>query len=129
MSGMVSFYSPREHCIINGEMSRNLRSLTENDPQRKDKLFVVLYMELGNFVIAEWLGKPRDVFVDVMNLGKSLGNFTRGKADELRRRLFAPFSCDETSRFIAENESDYLHGRQDGNEEEKERCERVVRGE
>jgi len=129
MSGMVSFYSPQEHVIIGGEITPFLRRLVEHDPQRKDKLFVVLYSQLGNFVIAEWLAGPKDIFVDVMNLGKSLGNFTHKKAEELRRRLFSPVTCDETSDFIAQNESDYLHSRQDGNEEETERWERVARGE
>ena len=105
------------------------KRLVAGDPKRKDKLFVVRYNLHGTFVIAEWLAKPRDVFVDVMNLGHSLANFTREKAQELRHRLFAPVTAEETSRFIHQSESDYHHMRQDDNSEEWEREERIAKGE
>jgi len=129
MLGMVSHYNHKEHTILGGEITPFLRRLTEHDPQRKGKLFLVHYKNIGSFVIAEWLTRPRDIFIDVLNLGSSLGNFTREKANELRHRLFAPITHAETSRYITEADSGYYHGRQDDNELEKERLERISRGE
>jgi hypothetical protein len=101
----------------------------EGSRERKNKLFLVRYNKLGVFCICEWLGKPKDVFVDVMNLGKSLGNFGRKKAYELRQRLFAPVTADMTREAIVKTDSDYYHNLQDENAEETERQERVVKGE
>lgn len=129
MLGMVSFYNSDEHRIIDCELSKFCARLVEGDSNRKDKLFVVRYNKLGVFCICEWLAKPRDIFVDVMNLGGSLANFTRKKANELRHRLFAPISAEETSEHIASGDSDYHHMRQDWNEEETERWERCAMGE
>jgi len=126
MLGMVSNYSPNEHAIMGGEINSYVKRINK---EYGKKLFVVRYLRYGTFVIAEWLAKPRDVFVDVMNLGKSLSNFNREKANELRHRLFAPVTCGETSEGIAEEESRYLHERQDENAEEQERLERCSRGE
>jgi len=129
MLGLVSNYNSVEHTIIGGEISEWINRLVEGDPQRKGRLFAVRYNELGVFVIAEWLGKPKDVFVDVMNLGKSLGNFGHKAAQELRKRLFDPLTAEETSRAIVGADSDYHHNLQDEDMEETERQERVAIGE
>uniref|UniRef100_A0A6M3LGH6 Uncharacterized protein n=1 Tax=viral metagenome TaxID=1070528 RepID=A0A6M3LGH6_9ZZZZ len=129
MLGMVSFYNPDEHSIIPGALSEFCKRLVENDPKRKGKLFVVRYNKLGVFVIAEWLAKPKDVFVDIMNLGKSLSSFTRDKASELRHRLFAPITAAETDRLTAGADSDYHHEMQDFNESETERLAKCEIGE
>lgn len=130
MLGMVSNYNPDEHTIIEGGgIALWLKQLVEGDPQRKGRLFLVRYNKLEVFVIAEWLGLPRDVFVDVMNLGKSLGNFGQKEAQELRRRLFAPVTAEETARMIRQNDSDYYHNLNDEDLEETERQELVSRGE
>ncbi len=126
---MVSTYSLDEHTIIDGELSRYITRLTEGDPLRRNHLFVVRYNKLGVFVIAEWLAKPRDIFIDVLNLGSSLQSFTRKKANELKTRLFAPLTAEGTNQQVAQAESDYHHGLQDENEEETERWERLARGE
>jgi hypothetical protein len=129
MNGLVSFYNSDEHTIIKGELAAFCERLVSSDHRHKGKLFVVRYNKLGSFVIAEWLTKPMDVFVDVMNLGKSLSNFTREKAHELRHRLFSPITAEETSRFIQRGDSDYHHMRQDENEEEQERWDKCAIGE
>jgi len=129
MLGMATNYNSDEHSIIGGDITDFLCRLVENDSQKEGKLFVVRYNKNGVFVIAEWLGRPKDVFVDVMNLGKSLSNFTRQKASELRQRLFAPLTAEETSKQIAMAESNYFHRRQDENEEEEERLQKCARGE
>lgn len=129
MLGLVSNYNSNDHTLIGGELALWVNRLVENDRVRKGKLFVLRYNKLGVFVIAEWLAGPKDIFVDVMNLGKSLGNFGREEAQELRKRLFNPLGPEETSRAVAQADSDYYHNLQDEDAEETERQELVARGE
>lgn len=129
MLGLVSNYNSAEHTVIGGELGRWVATLTDGDPQRKNKLFVIRYIKLGVFVIAEWLGRPKDVFVDVFHVGKSLGSFGAKEALELKRRLFAPVTAEDTKRAIIESESGYHHNLQDEDMEETERQERVAIGE
>lgn len=129
MLGLVSFYNTKEHTIIGGDIADFCKRLVEHTPQRAGRLFVVRYNKLGTFVIAEWLAKPKDIFVDVMNLGKSLANFDRKKAHELRQRIFKPLTAEGTVRQMAAADSNYHHFRQDENSEEWERQEKVARGE
>ncbi len=129
MLGLVSNYSTDEHTILGGDLSRWLNKLMEGDPTRKDRLFLLRYNKLGVFCICEWLGKPKDVFVDVMNLGKFLGNFNREKANELRHRLFAPLTAEDTCQMVAQTESDYHHNLNNEDLEESERQERIAIGE
>lgn len=130
MLGLVSLYNVDEHTIIDGSgLPEWLKRLVEGDPQRKDCLFLLRYNELEVFCICEWVGGGNDTFVDVLNLGKSLGNFGQQKAQELRRRLFAPVTAEETSREITRNDSDFYHNLHDEDMGETERQERVAIGE
>lgn len=129
MLGLVSDYSSDEHTIVGGELSHWLKNLMEGDPQRKDRLFLLRYNQLEVFCICEWLGKPKDVFVDVMNLGKTIQSFTYVKAQELRKRLFDPLTAEETCQGISQADSDYHHNLQDEDSEESERRERIAMGE
>lgn len=129
MLGLVSHYNTTEHTIVGGELSEWLKRLIEGDPQREGRLFLVRYNKLGVFCICEWLAKPKSVFVDVMNLKKSPGNFGSQEALELKRRLFGSLSAEETSRAIIQADSDYHHTLQDEDMEETERQERVAIGE
>lgn len=119
---MVSFYNPKEHSLIGGDINAFVRRLDE-------KLFVVRYNEIGSFCICRWLAGENDIFVDVINLGGSLANFTRKTADELRQQTFSPLSASMVTRKSAEAESDYLHWRQDFNDEQKELEAIKMRGE
>lgn len=130
MLGMVSLYLSEEHTIINGSgIPEWLEQLVKGDPRRKNRLFLLRYNKLGVFCICEWVGGGNDTFVDVMNLGKSLGNFRKKEAQELRQRLFAPVSAEETSRAIIGADSDYYHNLHDEDMEETERQQRVAIGE
>ena len=129
MLGLVSLYNTDEHTILGGELSEWLKRLVEGDPQRGGCLFLIRYNKLGVYCICEWVGGGRDTFADVLNLGESLGNFSRQKAQELKQRLFNPLSAEETSREIIRNDSDYFHNLQDEDSEETERQERVAIGE
>jgi hypothetical protein len=128
MIGMVTHYNTKEHTIVGGEINDFCnRIVASSDGKRK--LFVVHYNLIGVFVIAEWVGKVGDVFVDVMNLGNSMANFTREKAKELQKRVLAPDTCRATEVMLKSAESDHLHQMQDENAEEQERLQRVARGE
>lgn len=129
MLGLVSNYNSQEHTLIEGELSSWLNRLIGGDSKRKNKLFLVRYNKLAVYCICEWLAGPKDVFIDVLNLGKSLGNFGRQQAQELKRRLFCPVTAEETAQAIIGNDSDYYHNLQDEDAEESERQERVAIGE
>jgi hypothetical protein len=129
MLGMVTHYRVSEHTIIGGEIGDFCSRIVEGDPTRKGKIFVVRYNKIGVFVIAEWIGEVGDVFVDVMNLGDSLANFNKGKANELRKRMLSPATCKETELAMLNAESSYHHMLQDENEEEKDRLARIAVGE
>lgn len=126
MLGMISNYSKDKHTKVGGEINAYVSRLAKESGR---DLAVICYEKLEVFCIVEWMSPNRDVFIDTMNLGKSLANFTRAKATELRHRLFAPVTCQETSEFISKGDSDYHHERQDGNAEEGERLAKVSRGE
>lgn len=129
MLGMISVYLPEEHTIICGELSEWLGRLIKGNLRREGCLFVLRYNKLGVFCICEWTDNNRDTFSDVLNLGKSLANFEYKQAQELRKRLFAPVTAEETSRTIVRADSDYYHNLQDEDMEETERQERVALGE
>lgn len=130
MLGMVSLYLSEEHTIIDGSgIPEWLKQLVKGNPQREGCLFLVRYNKLEVFCICEWIGGGNDTFVDVMNLGKSLGNFDRKQSQELRRRLFAPLTAEDTSKALIRTDSDFYHNLQDEDAEETERNERVAIGE
>lgn len=128
MLNMVSNYSLDEHTIIPTDLAQWCNRMVEGDPLREGKFFTIRYNKLGVFVLAEWLDEPRRGFVDVMNLGNSIG-ISQEKAGELRRRILAPLTAEETVLQTVQADSDYHHGLQDENEEETERWSRVARGE
>ena len=129
MLGMVTHYSASEHAIIGGDIGAFCSRIVEGDAKRKGKIFVVRYNKLGVFVICEWIGRVGDAFVDVMNLGNTLVNFNRVKADELKHRMLAPATCKETETSMLNAESDFHHQLQDDNSEEQDRLARMAVGE
>ena len=64
MLGLVSNYDSTKHTIIGGDISEWVNRLVKGDPQREGRFVIIRYNELGVFVIAEWLGRPKDVFVE-----------------------------------------------------------------
>jgi len=126
MLGMTSKFNHKEHTFVGGDIGAYIKRLGKEHDRH---LAVIRYKKLGVFCIIEFLTPQRNVFVDSMNLGKSLGNFNRVKSVELRMRLFRPLTARETSVSIANAESDYYHRRQDENEQETERWARIKMGE
>lgn len=130
MLGMISVFTSAEHTIINGSgIPEFLIRLVEGDSRRGGRLFLLRYNKLGVFCICEWTDNHKDTFTDVLNLGKSLGNFGQKESAELRRRLFAPVTAEVTSKAIIGADSDYYHNLQDEDAEETERQERIAIGE
>ena len=127
MLGMVTHYNNKEHAIVGGDIGDFCSRIVEGDSSRK--IFVVRYNKIGVFVIAEWIGRVGDSFVDVMNLGDSLSNFDRTKADELKSRMLAPATCKETELAMLNAESDFHHNLQEDNAEEQDRLARIAVGE
>lgn len=126
MIGRASIFNCSEHTFIGGEIGHYISRLAKESGR---DLAVIRYEKLGVFCIIEFLSPKRDIFVDVKNLGDSLANFGRAAARELKQRLFKPVTGEQTCRFSAEIESNYLHGRQDDNSEALEWDERTKRGE
>jgi hypothetical protein len=125
MLGQVSVFDKEKHVIIKGDLSDWCEKLVKNTNESNRELFVVHYVKIGSFVIAEWAAPNHLVFTDVINLGNSLANFTKEKADELRKRLFAPVTTYESLEYSTQAESDYHHQMQDDCEAEKERLREV----
>jgi hypothetical protein len=126
MLGSVSIFNSDKHTLIGGDIGDFIGRLAERS---RRELRVIRYNELGVFCIIEFLSPKHDVFLDTMNLGESLANFDHSRREELERRLFRPITCDETSRLVAQGESDFHHMKQDENEEEHERMARIALGE
>jgi len=126
MIGMTSVFDADKHSRIGGEIGAFIDRLSS---QTHRHFGVIRYNELGVFCIIEYLSPNRDVFVDTMNLGDSLANFTRAKANELQQRVFAPLTCRETSEALEKADSDFHHLRQSWNDEEQERLEKCAIGE
>jgi hypothetical protein len=126
MVGMTSIFDSDQHSFIGGEIGAYILRLAKKTGR---DFAVIRYHELGVFCIIEFISPLRDVFVDTMNLGKSLANFDRKRADELQQRIFAPITADDIVAGSAEADSEYHHLRQDWNAEEQVRLEKCARGE
>jgi len=112
MFGLACHYDPRQHRILeSGILAWCKRQVS--DPYLKERLFTYYHRLEHTFVIALWLNQPKRWFVDVLNMGYSLGNFNRHLAEGLRRRLLAPLSTSDIRRQLRNAESDHLHKLQD----------------
>lgn len=126
MLGSVSTYQRHHHTFVGGEFGAFVKRLAKRSGRDLD---VVKYENVGTFCVVEFLSPNRDVFIDIMNLGRQSPNSNFPDGQELLRRIFKPVTADETSRFLSESDSDYHHQRQDWNEEEHECEARLAKGE
>jgi hypothetical protein len=100
------------------------------EPLLAKNLFWYRHNEHGTFVVAEWIGRPYLYYIDKINLGKrGMQGLTKEKFDEFLRRALNPLSAQEMERITAEEEYKFLMMQQEENELEKERLEKVARGE
>lgn len=120
-------YNPKQHHIISGG---ELIAWCKREAPAKDtkRLFLYRHRVHGTFVIAMWASdRALGVFTDFLNLGYSLNNFDRKKAQEYLRRLYAPTSAPEMARTINQTSRNYDTIRQDEDAEERERIEKRQR--
>ncbi|MHC4890451.1 MAG: hypothetical protein ACYTEO_13420 [Planctomycetota bacterium] len=114
MLGVACHYSAEQHTLLKPEL---LKWCIDNTGDKQ--LFVYRQNQVGTFVIGRWLDHPRRWFVDVLNLGHSLSNFTRELAQELVRRITRPITAEATSRRLRETASDQRHTWEHPNESVK----------
>ncbi len=115
MLGMACFYTPQQHQLLEPPLLDWCRNQTSDEVLKK-RLFVYRQLQVGTFVIAQWLDRAKGLFVDTLNLGNSLSNFSREKAQELRRRLLAPVSSSDTKDMMSTVNSNFTHTQQETNE-------------
>ena len=99
-------YDPQQHEVIRPEILDWCKRQASKEDLRSE-LFMYRHRKYKTFVIARWLGHPHGLFTDLLNLGESLANFTRAKAQEFLRRTLCPLTATETSRAISNCDSDF----------------------
>ena len=114
MLGAACQYKPQQHLLLEPKFLEWCKEQI-TDESVSCQLFVYRQMQEGTFVIGRWIDKPFGLFVDLINLGGSLGNFTREIAHEFRRRLLAPVTADRTCRQMTEFNSQWHSNQEEKN--------------
>lgn len=99
-------YDPNQHQIIHPELGEWVKRQVA--PADKERFFVYFHKIHKTFVIARWAQDKFGVFTDFLNLGHSLANFTREKAQELRERLYAPVGVQAMQKAVAQATRDQV---------------------
>jgi len=100
------------------------------EPLLAKNLFYYRHNIHGNFVVAEWIGRPKLYYIDKINLGKKgLANLTREEYDKFLRRSLEPMTAQEVMQMTNDEEYKFLTMQQEDQAEEKERLEKIARGE
>jgi hypothetical protein len=118
MLGTSCPYRSDQHRIIHPELERWVKRQV-SDPKLRDSLFVYHHLQVGTFVIAQWT-VPDRWFVDVLNLGSSLANFDRGRAEMFKITFLQPVGKRQLGRALGQGYMGHLRGLQQQNDEEKE---------
>jgi hypothetical protein len=124
MMGLAAHFTPGEHTLITPPMLGWIRRNVP--PERSEKMFMYFSHRYGNFVVGEWLNRAGGYFVDVLNLGHSLGNFTRAWAQEFLRDVHRPVGADDMARMIRQAHSDEQHSLNDSQGEYSQQFRRGV---
>lgn len=121
MINMVATYDPCQHEILDPELLGWCRRVAKGvtDQSLSARLFCYHHRWYDSFVIGAWVSEPKGAFIDLMNLGSSLGSFTHSKAKEFIDRLYNPLTGAQTAQMLRANESDFLHQKQDENDKLK----------
>ena len=115
----VCFYDEKQHEIFNSEVARWAR---RNAPAGwKDRLFTYHHQITENFVVAVWAKEPYGIISDIINLGKSMGNFNKPRANELMRRMWKPNDPVEMAQQINQQARNFDSRQQDKQGEKAER--------
>lgn len=105
---LVCRYTPEEHELITPTM---LEWCKRNLPE-PERLFMYRHRQWGTFVLAQWVGPQRTQFVDVMNLGTSLNNFTYERARGLLD-MFDPQYANRLKQHLKHVDSSFRHHQTD----------------
>jgi len=111
-------YDERQHEILDTEVGRWCQRNAPAD--WKDRLFTYRHQLHNTFVVAVWAAEPFGILSDVLNLGHSLSNFDRGRADEMMKRMWCPLQADDMARQIESQSKDFQHQEMGRAEEYKE---------
>jgi len=100
------------------------------EPLLAKNLFFYKHNVHKTYVVAEWIGRPKDMYIDKINLGKKgMQGLTRERYNEFLKRSLEPMSAAEVERMTADEEYRWLMMQQEDQEIERERLEKVARGE
>jgi len=118
MLGMPCQFRPDQHEIIHPPLEDFvMRAVSEQ--KLRDSLFIYRHRLWRTFVIALWVGPSE--FVDVMNLGMSLGNFTRQRAKRLGQALNQSTSGKQFAKSLRQHQRDGLSQLQNESDEDADR--------
>lgn len=117
-------YDEKQHEIISGgELIAWCRR--EAPAKERDRLFLYHHRVHDTFVIARWASdRAMGIFTDFLHIGHSLADFTKEKAQEFCRRLYAPLQASEMARTINQTSRNYDSIRQNEAAENQERVEK-----
>ena len=93
------------------------------DKEAAKKLFMYRHLQHGTFVIALWV--KEGWFVDILNLGTSLANFTREKAQAFLRQFGPGHTTEALKEHFREVDSRFRHHETDKSTAYHDRFQRV----
>ena len=117
-------YDEKQHKILSGG---DILAFCKKVAPTKDRSRFFLYHHqiAGTFVLARWASdRAMGIFTDFLHIGHSLDEFTREKAAEFRRRLYAPLQATDMARTINQSSRDYDSMQQEEAAENQEAMER-----
>ena len=120
-------FDPKQHEIIQSDILDYCKRVAP--AKEKERLFLYHHKKEGTFVVARWASDQAfGIFTDFLHIGKSLSAFTKQKADEFRKRYYAPISAPQMADAINQAQRDYKSEQQDNAAEAQEKVERALKG-
>ena len=118
MIGQACQYRPEQHEMLHGDVENWIKRGIP-DLKIRESLFVYRHRLHGTFVIGLWVGPGR--FVDVLNMGHSLANFNREKAQQFIRQINDSVSGQQIAKILNQAERDRVGDSQQQADEIKKR--------
>jgi hypothetical protein len=113
-------YEPKKHWLVELQCLRDLKNHVK-DKAIKNQLFSYFHRREGTWVIGMWVDEGHHLFVDALNMGKSLKNLSKDMFQSILLRLNSPVTADETRRFIRDTEHEGTSRLQDEADGDSER--------
>lgn len=105
-------YDPRQHQLIEPPLLNWARRQAP-DKETADRIFTYRHRDAGTFVIGFWANKPYGRFVDMLNIGTSLGNFGPSEAGRFKRSLRVTDSADRIRQEVKAGLDSHVRSDQD----------------